>query len=86
MTDRQQLILIRVLTELERMDGIPAVESIIQAGAGLNLQPRLMLAEFEEALRECESHQWSLGITGKLGNRKWVITDAGRAALLELRA
>jgi len=82
--DREQLIITTLLRCLDRLEGGPALETILHAAVNLNLKPAALLSEFESALRACESRRWIAGLRTKLGNVKWSLTDAGKAVLLEL--
>jgi len=82
--DREQLIITTLLRCLDRLEGGPALETILHAAVNLNLKPPALLSEFEWALRVCESRRWIQGLRTRLGNVKWSLTDAGKAALYEL--
>lgn len=75
-----------ILTVLDRMDRTQSTEVILHAGVKLLVNPPPVLAEFDQALKECEAQRWIIGVRSKFveSQVKWSISDQGRAALSEM--
>jgi len=89
MTARETTITKAILTLLNRLDGAQAIELIIHASVQTDMRNQgdtaASLREFEGALRNCDQNGWVIGVAAKVTKQmKWSISDAGRAALMEL--
>lgn len=83
MTDHSRQIIRATLQVLHDV-GLPHVQWLLYGAVASLVAPRPTLGDFESALGEAERQLWVIGITSKLGERKWAITDAGEIALREL--
>jgi hypothetical protein len=83
-TDHERTILREALTVLHDV-GLPHVEWMLYAALAPRVVPRPALSDLQEALQVAEKNQWVIGITGKLGEKKWAITDAGEAVRREFK-
>jgi hypothetical protein len=85
MTQHQRQIIRAVLQVLADLSGGLFVEWQLFGAIAGRVNPMATMSDFEAALKEAEQLKWILGITGKLGERKWAITDLGEAARRELQ-
>lgn len=83
MSEREKLIVRIALDFLHRHD-IQAAEVVIHAHLNMQVRPRPTLNEMEGALAFMESKRWVTGARSDLGDTRWVITTAGKAALADL--
>lgn len=86
MMDREQKIIKAILEVLDTQDA-QIGEVLLHAEVNLRIKPNAMLGEFEKCLRLCADpeNRWIIGIHPRLGGAtKWNISDAGRAALIEM--
>lgn len=73
-----------VLDVLEETD-IQFTEPLLHAEVNLRLPKTVPLAEFTSALAAADQNGWLIGVNSTFHGRKWSISDAGRAARLEMR-
>ncbi len=74
------------LDVLHDVGGLPHVEWLLYAAVARRVVPRPSVSDFEEALAVAEKEKWVIGITGKLDEKKWAITDAGESARREMKS
>lgn len=82
---RQAYVRRELLTALDQCGSYLLPESALARQVNYATVPRCDQAEFDEALRFLDSNRLVTGVTPALGGeRKWKLTDAGRAALQEM--
>lgn len=84
MTARQITILRHGLKFLDQLDGGMVLETILRAGVPILIQPRVLESELDEFIRRAEREKLIVGVRTRFGEIKWKLSDAGKAALLEL--
>lgn len=84
MTNRQKNLLRLGLKFLDQLDGGMVLETILRAGVSSLARPRALESELDEFISRAESEKWILGVRTRFGEVKWKLSDAGKAALLEL--
>ena len=85
MTSREQQIAVQILRHLHSADGGLVGELRLHEIVAPRVDPPATLAEFDTTLADLDARRLVLGVTGKLTKaRKFAITDAGEAALVEL--
>ena len=84
MTEREFKIARAILTALHNLDGGQTSEPLLHAEVNLRVTPCATKAEFDDALRLCDSRGWCVGVQSKFSGRKWNLSDAGEAARLEM--
>ena len=82
MTKKETKIARAILTVLHEVDGGQLHELPLHAEA--NLVCECTRAEFEAALKQCDTQRWIIGIRSKFKGLLWNISDAGEAALAEM--
>ena len=83
MTLREQLILKSIFGVLGNMLHGQSDQNVLRASVEL-LVPRLMRTEYEQVLILAESKGWLNGLPTAFGSVKYSLTDAGRAAAVDL--
>jgi hypothetical protein len=73
-----------ILTTLADLEGGLMAESLLHGAVSLITTPPVTLSDFEQRLKYCQAQKWVNGIDGRLGTRKWCITDEGEAARREI--
>ena len=78
-----------ILTTLDRVSPAQLVETIIHADAQTQLrnagETAPSLSEFNVALVTADQRGWITGVSARVtGQMKWSLSDAGKAALLEM--
>jgi len=88
MTEREIEILRRYLEALRDRAGRAASEIELHAATNMKLlPPKASLVEFNAALAHADNRGWAIGLASQTtGRMQWTITDAGRAALVELQS
>jgi len=82
MSETQQRTIRALLEALS--DSSSWAEPLLHGAVRLTTHPPATLADFETALKFAEEQHWVRGTTGRLGNRRWVISDDGILALPDL--
>lgn len=75
MTDTQRKIIRQILEVLH--DGPLQVEWWLYGAVASRVQPAPTLSDFSDALKEAEKRNLIIGITDKMDERKWAISEAG---------
>jgi hypothetical protein len=73
-----------ILAVLGELEGGLMAESLLHGEVALRTVPPVTLSDFEQRLKYCESQKWIAGMDGRLGTRKWFITQQGEAARRDL--
>jgi hypothetical protein len=82
---RKREIVRAILKTLDALEGVPAYEDMIVDAVAVVLPVKPTQAEFDEALKHCDSKRWIAGLPSHITEKlKWTITDKGQAAMLEL--
>jgi hypothetical protein len=84
MKQRDQKIVKAILEALDLVDG-QLTETILHAEVNLRVTPNALLAEFENALKYCDTKKWVIGVRPEFGPAKWMISSLGRAQKAELQ-
>jgi len=85
MTKREYKIVKALLRVLHNLDGVQIAEAVLHAEVNLHVTPTASLAEFDGAVAVADSNRWITVVQAKFGaGRKFTLSDAGEAALLEM--
>lgn len=76
-----------ILQTLDQMDRTLCTEVILHTSVKLLVNPPPLLAEFDQALKECDARKWVIGVRSTLvtSQVKWSISEQGQAALAEMQ-
>ena len=86
MTKRELRIIKALLQILHNLDGTQIAEAVLHAEVNLHVTPTASLAEFDGAVKVADDNRWITVVQSKFGaGRKFTLSDAGEAALLEMR-
>ena len=86
MTKREFKIIKALLGVLHNLDGAQIAEAVLHAEVNLHVTPTASLAEFDGAVTVADANRWVVVVQSKFGSgRKFTLSDAGEAALLEMR-
>ena len=86
MRPREKLIIVTLLKQLKGLKPSgPVHEEVLFNAVGM-LVPKLAQNELARALEYAadKDNRWIIGVPGKLGGHKWILSDAGESALIEL--
>ena len=84
MTEHRRTMIREALAVLHDVGRLHA-EFMLYAAVARKVTSRPSVSDFEQALAEAEQNNWVIGITGKLEEKKWAITDDGEAARREMK-
>lgn len=84
MNAHPQQIIRAILAVLGELEGGLMAESLLHGEVALRTTPPATLSDFEQRLKYCEAQKWINGIDGRLGTRKWAITEQGEAVRRDL--
>lgn len=84
MTEHRRSMIREALEVLHEVGRLHA-EFLLYAAVARKVIPRPSVSDFEEALAEAEKLKWVIGVTAKLDEKKWAITDEGEAARREIK-
>lgn len=83
--NRKIKIIRSILDVLENLDGGQLTEAVLHAEVNLHVTPTATLAEFDDARDRADKSGWIIGVETRFNGRKWSLSDAGRAARLEMK-
>lgn len=79
-----QQIVRAILEVLGELEGGLMAEALLHGEVSLRTTPPATLSDFEQRLKYCQAQKWVQGLDGRLGTRKWAITELGESARRDL--